>query len=52
MTPQQRIEAGLNQSPTHVDIVIGSPDVEIDGIAVDGTITPITRGDTFVLADA
>jgi aminopeptidase len=52
MTPPQRVDAGLNQSATHVDIVIGSPDVEIDGIAPDGTITPITRGDTFVLAEA
>jgi aminopeptidase len=50
MTPEQRVEAGLNQSPTHVDVVIGGPDVEIDGIAHDGTVTPITRGDTFVLA--
>ncbi len=52
MTSEQRVDAGLNQSATHVDVVIGSPDVEIDGIDPDGTVTPITRGDTFVLAEA
>jgi hypothetical protein len=34
---------------SHVDIVIGSPEVEIDGIAKDGTVTPITRDCTFML---
>jgi aminopeptidase len=52
MAPDDRIEQGLNQSATHVDIVIGSPDVEIDGIGKDGSVTPITRGDTFVLSSA
>ncbi|MGN6609143.1 MAG: aminopeptidase [Jatrophihabitans sp.] len=52
MTAEQRIASGLNQSNTHVDIVVGSPEVEIDGIAADGTVVPITRGDAFVLTDA
>jgi len=52
LNPDERVSQGLNQSSTHVDIVIGSPEVEIDGIAKDGTVTPITRGDTFVLASA
>lgn len=51
-TPEQLREFGMNSSPTHVDVVVGSPDVEIDGIGADGTATPITRGDAFVLADA
>lgn len=49
MTPEQRVESGLNQSGTHVDIVIGSPEVEIEGIAADGTVVPIVEGDRFVL---
>jgi aminopeptidase len=49
MTPEQRISAGLNQSGTHVDIVIGSPQVEIDGIHADGSRVRIVEGDRFVL---
>jgi aminopeptidase len=52
LEPDERIDQGLNQASTHVDIVIGSPEVEIDGFARDGTVTPITRGDTFVLPSA
>jgi aminopeptidase len=48
---EQRIASGLNQANTHVDIVIGSPDVQIDGIHPDGSVVPITRGDEFVLTD-
>ena len=51
-TPEQLREAGMNSSPTHVDVVVGSPDVEIDGIQADGTAVPVTRGDVFVLAEA
>ena len=52
MTAEQLREAGMNSSPTHVDVVVGSPEVEIDGIHADGTVVPVTRGDTFVLSDA
>ncbi len=45
----ERVARGLNQSPVHVDVVIGSPEVEIDGIHADGTVVPVTRDDTFVL---
>ena len=50
-TPEERIESGLNQANTHVDIVIGSPEVQIDGIHADGSVVPVTRGDEFVLKD-
>jgi aminopeptidase len=52
MTAEQLREAGMNSSPTHVDVVVGSPEVEIDGIQADGTPVPVTRGDVFVLAEA
>lgn len=52
LTPEERIKVGVNQSNTHVDVVVGSPDVEIDGIDADGRAVPITRGDTFVLDTA
>lgn len=51
LSPQQRVESGLNQASTHVDVVIGSPEVQIDGIHADGSTTPVTRGDEFVLRD-
>jgi aminopeptidase len=50
-TPEERVAAGLNQASTHVDIVIGSPEVQIDGIHADGSVVPVTRGDEFVLTD-
>jgi aminopeptidase len=46
---EERIAAGLNQANTHVDIVIGSPEVQIDGVHADGSVVAITRGDEFVL---
>jgi len=52
LNPQQRMDAGLNQSPTYVDVVVGSPGVETDGITTDGTSVAIVRGDAFVLSQA
>jgi len=51
LSPEQRIADGLNQSDTHVDIVIGSPEVQIDGIHSDGSVVAVTRGNEFVLRD-
>ncbi|MFM6851736.1 MAG: aminopeptidase [Terrabacter sp.] len=51
LTPEQRIDEGLNQANTHVDIVIGSPEVQIDGIHADGSTVAVTRGNQFVLTD-
>ncbi len=50
-SPEDRVASGLNHSNTHVDIVIGSPEVQIDGIHADGSVVPVTRGDEFVLQD-
>lgn len=50
-SPEQLIDSGVNQANTHVDIVIGSPEVQIDGIHADGSVVPVTRGDQFVLTD-
>ncbi|RND37242.1 aminopeptidase [Lacticaseibacillus paracasei] len=42
-TTDQRTAAGLNQSNTHVDFMMGSADMNIDGIKADGTVVPIFR---------
>ena len=34
----------VNESGTHVDFMIGSPELEVDGVTADGTRVPILRG--------
>ena len=43
MSAEELVEAGINDSLIHVDFMIGSSDVDIDGIDADGSITPIMR---------
>lgn len=47
---QEELEAnGLNRSTTHVDFMIGSEFMNIDGIHADGTIVPIFRNGEWVI---
>ncbi len=43
MSEDELKEAGLNRSQTHVDFMVGSDKMNIDGIKQDGTIVPIFR---------
>ncbi|ACS99664.1 aminopeptidase [Paenibacillus sp. JDR-2] len=43
MSPEELAENGVNASITHVDFMIGSAEMDIDGIKADGTIVPIFR---------
>ncbi|QCX14086.1 aminopeptidase [Enterococcus faecalis] len=43
MSEEELAEAGLNRSQTHVDFMVGSDKMNIDGIKKDGTIVPVFR---------
>lgn len=43
MTSEELGKHGLNQSITHVDFMIGSAEMDIDGVLADGTIEPVFR---------
>lgn len=44
MSQEELLKNGLNQSITHVDFMVGSSEMDIDGILEDGTREPIFRG--------
>lgn len=44
MSQEQLAENGVNESLAHVDFMIGSAEMDIDGIKADGTVEPIFRG--------
>ncbi len=41
MSPEERLEAGLNHSALHVDFVVGSPELDVFGVRADGSEEPI-----------
>ncbi|MGO4545962.1 aminopeptidase [Paenibacillus sp. 2TAB23] len=43
MSPEELEASGVNSSITHNDFMIGSADMDIDGIKSDGTVVPIFR---------
>lgn len=43
MSKEEQLQAGLNDSLIHVDFMIGSSEMDIDGELADGTIVPIFR---------
>ncbi len=43
MSENELAEAGVNDSLIHVDFMIGSGDIDVDGINADGSISPIMR---------
>ncbi|SFI30820.1 aminopeptidase [Paenibacillus sp. UNC496MF] len=44
MSKEEQLASGLNQSLTHVDFMIGTADLDIDGVRADGTVEPVFRG--------
>jgi aminopeptidase len=51
LTDDQLRDAGVNQSATHVDFMVGGPDVTVAGLQSDGTEIPILRAGTWQLSD-
>ncbi|MCA0434817.1 MAG: aminopeptidase [Proteobacteria bacterium] len=48
MTPEQRLAAGMNTSLIHVDWMIGSGALDVDGITADGKAEPLMRKGEWV----
>ncbi len=48
LSEEQLLEKGANQSKMHVDFMIGTSDLNIDGIKEDGTVVPVFRNGDFV----
>jgi aminopeptidase len=46
---EARAERGFNMSGIHQDLMIGGPEVDVDGLDAAGSATPILRDDTWVL---
>ncbi|MCO7124968.1 aminopeptidase [Sporolactobacillus shoreicorticis] len=49
MSEEALAAAGMNQSLTHVDFMVGSGELNIDGEAADGEMTPIFRKGNWVI---
>ena len=49
LQPDERHERGVNHSSIHTDFMIGSNELEIDGLDADGNATPILRNGDWLL---
>lgn len=49
MTESERAAAGINESDTHVDFMVGTPTMQVTGIRPDGSEVPIMVDGRFVL---
>ena len=50
LSDEELLELGVNRAHVHTDLMIGSDDVDVDGLGADGAVVPILRGGEWVLA--
>jgi aminopeptidase len=50
LSPEQLLERGINVATVHTDFMIGGAEVEVVGLAADGSETPIIRNDVWQLS--
>lgn len=48
LSPEQKLAAGMNTSIVHTDWMIGSGDLDVDGVLADGTSEPLMRKGEWV----
>lgn len=48
MSPEEAAGVGLNDSLVHVDFMIGSKEVDVDGVTADGAEEPVMRAGEWV----
>ena len=49
MDDEERLDAGINVATIHIDLMVGGPEVDVDGIGPDGSAVPILRQGHWVL---
>jgi aminopeptidase len=49
MSADELLKRGLNESLTHVDFMMGSADMDIDGIKMNGEVEPLFRSGDWVI---
>ncbi len=49
LEPEERHARGINHSSIHTDFMIGSPELEVDGITAAGDAVPLLRGGVWQL---
>ncbi|HEX6763222.1 MAG TPA: aminopeptidase [Gaiellaceae bacterium] len=49
LSAEERSDRGVNHSSIHTDFMIGSPELEVDGVHGDGTAVPVLRNGDWQL---